>query len=115
VVPSHFKGITPVYGIKNKGATLTTYYAGMFRKLSDANKAFTQVKQKGFKDAFIVAFSEGKPVSSERAALVEKEWGNIPFIADSKYMPDTPIDTIPPVLAFRVEVSRAAKPVVKYL
>lgn len=111
VVPSHFKGITPVYGIKNKGATLTTYYAGMFRKLSDANKAFTQVKQKGFKDAFIVAFSEGKPVSSERAALVEKEWGNIPFIADSKYLPDTPIDTIPPVLAFRVEVTRGAKPV----
>ena len=111
VAPSHFKGITPVYGNKNKGATVTSYYAGMFRKLADAKNALAQVKQKGFRDAFIVAFSGGKVVSSDRAALMEKEWGMIPFIGDAKYMPDAPIDTIPPVLSFRVEVIRALKPV----
>jgi hypothetical protein len=111
VAPSYSKGITPVYGIKNKGATVTSYYAGMFRKLADAKNALAQVKQKGFKDAFVVAFSGGKVVSSERATLMEKEWSMIPFIADTKYMPDSPIDTIPPVLSFRVEVIRALKPV----
>jgi hypothetical protein len=83
----------------------------MFRKLADAKSALAQVKQKGFRDAFIVAFSGGKVVSSERAALMEKEWNMIPFIADTKYLPDTPIDTIPPVLSYRVEIIRALKPV----
>ena len=111
VVPSHFKGIVPVFGFKSKGAALTTYYAGMFRSLSDAKKALPAVRQTGFKDAFIVAFSEGKPLSSARAAMLEKEWSIIPFIADQKYLPDTPADTIPPVLIFRVEVVRSLKPV----
>jgi len=111
VIPSHFKGITPVYGIKNQGATITTYYVGMFRRIADAKKVVSVVRQKGFKDAFIVAFSGGKVVSSERAALLEKEWTNIPFIADTKYMPEATIDTIPPALSFRVEIIRTDRPV----
>jgi hypothetical protein len=111
--PSHFKGITPVYGIKSSGSALTTYYAGMFRKLEDAKKALPQVRQRGFKDAFIAAFSGGKAVSSERAALLEKEWGMIPFTPDVQSLPDSRADTIPPTLSFRVEVIRTVKPVIE--
>ena len=48
----------------------------MFRKSADATKALATVKTKGFKDSFIVALSGNKSVSSDRAALLEKEWFN---------------------------------------
>ena len=107
VAPAYFKGITPVYGFKIAGTDKTIYYAGMFRRSSDANKALAKVKAKGFKDAFIVALSGNKSVSADRAAIMEKEWGRKPFIG---IIPDTPVDTIPPTLSFRVEVIRSLKP-----
>ena len=60
VAPSFFKGITPVYGFKIAGTDKTNYYAGMFRRSSDAKKALQQVKETGFRDAFIVALSDNK-------------------------------------------------------
>ena len=110
VALTYFKGITPVYGFKIAGTDKTNYYAGMFRKFSDANKALASVKAKGFKDAFVVALYGNKPVSSDRAALMEKEWGKKPFISIGKPLPGTPVDTIPPTLSFRVEVTRSLKP-----
>ncbi len=110
VAPSYFKGITPVYGIKASGTNSTAYYAGMFRKLADAKKALSGVRQKGFKDAFIVSFSNGKAVSADRAAILEKEWGRKPLITAMSVRPGTSADTVPPTLTFRVEVNRALKP-----
>ena len=86
VAPSYFKGITPVYGFKVTGTDKTNYYAGMFRRSADAKKALLQVKETGFRDAFIVALSDNKPVSADRAAVLENEWGMKPFvdISDSR-------------------------------
>jgi tetratricopeptide (TPR) repeat protein len=111
VAPSYFKGITPVYGFKVAGTDKTNYYAGMFRRVADANKALAKIRQKGFKDAFVVALYGGKAVSSERAAILEKEWGKKPFAASFKPSPEARADTVPPTLSFRVEVMRSAKPV----
>jgi hypothetical protein len=111
VSPSYFKGITPVYGFKIAGTDKTNYYAGMFRRIADAKKALAIVRQKGFKDAFIVALSGNRAVSSERAALLEKEWGKKPFTTGIRQELETPADTIPPTLSFRVEVARSIKPV----
>ena len=111
VAISYFKGITPVYGIRNASTGVTTYYAGMFRNIDDTRKALPQVRQTGFKDAFIVAFSGGKPVSLQRAAILEKEWGIIPFMPDEQIIKEIQADTIPPTLSFRVEVVRTEKPV----
>ena len=111
VAPSYFKGITPVYGFKESGTNNTVYYyAGMFRRVADANKALSRVRQKGFKDAFIVCFSSGKKVSADRAAVLEKEWGRKPLITAMSVLPGTSADTVPPTLTFRVEVNRALKP-----
>ena len=110
VSPAYFKGISPVYGFKIEGTDKTIYYAGMFRKLSDANKALGTVKIKGFKDAFIVPLSENKRVSSDRAVLLEKEWGGKPFYSIENAMAETKGDTITPTLSFRVEVIRSLKP-----
>ena len=110
VAPAYFRGITPVSGFKVEGADKTNYYAGMFRRSSDAKKALPSVKALGFKDAFVVAFSGNKPVSADRAATLEKEWGKKPFISIVKAVSETPADTVPPTLTFRVEVIRSLKP-----
>ena len=73
----------------------------MFRRYADATKALTSVKAKGFKDAFIVALSGNKTVSSDRAALLEKEWGKKPFVSSGKILPGNETDTITPTLIFQ--------------
>jgi hypothetical protein len=108
VVPSFFKGITPVYGFKIPGTDKTNYYAGMFRRSADAKKALLQVKETGFRDAFIVAMSDNKVVSADRAAALENEWAAKPLAGLA--LPGAAPDTIPPTLAFRVEVVRSLKP-----
>ncbi len=112
VYPVFFKGITPVYGFRNEGSELKTYYAGMFRRISDARSALSEVKGKGFKDSFISSYMGRKPVSADRAAVLEKEWGAKPFERTVNRMPVIiPADTLPPTLVFRVEIMRVAKPV----
>jgi hypothetical protein len=108
VAPSFFKGMTPVYGFKSSTSGLTTYYAGMFRRSEDAKKALFEVKNTGFKDAFIGAVYDGKSVSSDRASVLEEEWGNRPLAGSSSQT--APADTLPPTLSFRVEVERTRKP-----
>ena len=107
---AYFKGITPVYGFKIEGTDKTSYSVGMFRKPSDASKALSSVKSKGFKDAFIIALVDNKRVSADRAALLEKEWGEKPFYSIEKTVPKTEADTITPTLVFRVDVIRSLKP-----
>ena len=111
VSPVFFKGITPVFGFKNEGSELKTYYAGMFRRLEDAQRALAEVKSKGFRDAFISSFTGRKQVSPDRAAVLEKEWGSRPFekiVSQKKLI--VPADTLLPTLIFRVEVMRVPKP-----
>jgi tetratricopeptide (TPR) repeat protein len=110
VSPAFFKGITPIYGFKVAGSDRTNYYAGMFRRSVDARKALTTVKSKGFNDAFVVAFMEKKPVSADRAAILEKEWGTKPFQEMVNSSQERPTDTIPPTLSFKVEIIRSIKP-----
>jgi tetratricopeptide (TPR) repeat protein len=109
VALTFFKGISPIYGFKLPSG-VTGYYAGMFRRSADARKALTEVRALGFKDAFIVAQVEGKSVSAERAAVLEKEWGKKPFVSIGDIRMETPVDTVPPSLVFRVEVTRSPKP-----
>jgi len=112
VKPSFFKGLAPVYGFKIEGTDKTIYYAGMFRKLTDANKALASVKAKGFADAFTVPLLDNRKVTAERAAIMEKEWGRKPFISagEAPGIQKPVLDTIPPALSFRVEVMKAQKP-----
>lgn len=112
VAPLFFKGITPVYGFKAEGSDLKTYYAGMFRRLSDARNALAEIRGKGFRDSFITSFMGKKSVSADRAALLEKEWGKKPFerVVNKKQV-IVPDDNLIPTLTYRVEVMRVAKPV----
>ncbi|HSL87587.1 MAG TPA: hypothetical protein VK861_11670, partial [Bacteroidales bacterium] len=110
VAPSIFRGITPVFGFTRSDTDLTIYYAGMFRRAADANKAVTTVRQMGFKDAFVVALLDGKAVSAERATILEKEWGTVSLLSGAVEPSDSPESSEPPTLSFRVEAVRSAKP-----
>jgi len=46
---------------------LIRYYSGYFKNLDDSRKTLMQLKQKGFKDAFICAFSGAKRISVAEA------------------------------------------------
>ncbi len=104
-----FKGITPAYGFKLTNSQSVRYFVGMFRTIADANKSLLMVKQAGFRDSFINAVYDGKPVSLERAAIMEKEWGSKTLVE-----PTIPAasqkESGPPTLMFRVEVERTVMP-----
>ncbi len=112
VPPSYFKGLFPVQGFRNEGSDLTIYYAGIFRKASDASSALLKVRSLGFKDAFIVALMDGKQVSMDKAAILEKEWSSKPLFETSR-QEVVERDTVPPTLVFRVEITRSLKPLPK--
>ena len=110
VLPSYFKGITPVYGFTVEGTDKIIYYAGMFRKNADAVKALATVKSKGFRDSFIVPLSANKRVSADRAASLENEWGSKAFYSMEKSLAKAETDTVTQTLTFRVEVRRSSTP-----
>jgi cell division protein FtsN len=66
-----FKGMIPVAGEKASGGKVTKYYIGKFKKLEDAEKALPVVRSKGFKDAFINAWLNGKTIPLTRAQTIE--------------------------------------------
>lgn len=128
VPASHFLGIIPIAAFRSPEGDKTLYYAGMFRRLSDASSALLTVKAKGFKDAFVVALVDNKRISMDRAADLEKEWGNrilgvkqagqnVQSVQNVQNAQTTQniqnikkSDTIPPTLTFRVEVMISPKP-----
>ncbi|HEX2976610.1 MAG TPA: hypothetical protein VHO68_11800, partial [Bacteroidales bacterium] len=110
VSTAFFKGITPVYGFRAQGAAVTAYYAGMFRRMTDASKALDEVKLKGFRDSFITGMVGSKSVSADRAEELEKEWGNKPLYTVTRTDAAAEADTLPPTLVFRVEIARSLKP-----
>jgi tetratricopeptide (TPR) repeat protein len=106
--PSFFKGISPVSGFRVTGTEATRYFVGMFRKMADASRSLLILKQMGFRDSFIAAVLDGKPVSIERASLLENEWGQKPLTINPPAQKSGV--TAASTLAFRVEVTRSAKP-----
>lgn len=103
VAASYFKNFSPAYGIRAEGSDITVYFIGMFRKKSDADRAVAQLRSAGFNDAFVVPVNNGAKVSLERAAEMEKEWGNKSLVKGSANVPG------PSTLIYRVEAARTSK------
>jgi tetratricopeptide (TPR) repeat protein len=72
IEPNRFKGIIPISGETVSNGKITKYYAGLFNRMIDAEKALNKIKEYGFKDAYIVAFYDGKSIPSNRATTIEK-------------------------------------------
>jgi hypothetical protein len=71
VAVDYFKGMVPINGERVSGGKVTKYYIGNFRLLNDAEKAIPIVRSKGFKDAFIVAWHNGRSIALTRAKSLE--------------------------------------------
>lgn len=69
---SDLKGLSPVFFRKDRSGK-TIYYAGMFRTYNDVLSNLNKVKRAGFKTAFIVAFNDGKSVTTASARQMEKK------------------------------------------
>ncbi|BDX38352.1 hypothetical protein CYCD_17070 [Tenuifilaceae bacterium CYCD] len=67
--PQFFKGMVPIFG-ETVGKVIK-YCIGNLTTYSSAENALSVVKSKGFKDAFIVAWYNGKKVTPQRAQSLE--------------------------------------------
>jgi hypothetical protein len=67
-----FKGMVPISAELLTGGRVTKYYAGLFSNQDDADKALPIVRSLGFKDAFIVAWHNGRTVTLTRAKSLEQ-------------------------------------------
>ena len=72
IEPDRFKGIVPICGELIKSSSVTKYYAGVFSRNDDAEKALNKVRENGFKDAYIVSYFFGKSIPLSRAKEMEK-------------------------------------------
>ena len=66
VAESTFKGFAPLMK-ENAGNGITRYTAGLFGNESTALKARNQIRELGYRDAFVVAFKNGKRLSIKAA------------------------------------------------
>ncbi|MBN1991010.1 MAG: tetratricopeptide repeat protein [Bacteroidales bacterium] len=73
ISPKIFKGMVPVSAETVSKSNVTKYYVGMFRFYADAEKALPIVRSRGFKDAFVVAWHNGKPITPARAQSLEQQ------------------------------------------
>lgn len=69
-----FKGIKPI-SAETTPQGLKRYTAGLFTKFSAASQAKTQVNNLGYRDAFVVAFYNGKRISMNEAMVKARESG----------------------------------------
>jgi tetratricopeptide (TPR) repeat protein len=71
VEPEAFQGISPISGVDAGGSGRLRYFAGKFRKYEDASVALSMIRDRGYADAFIVAWYNGNIVSTQRAKELE--------------------------------------------
>ncbi len=69
----YFKGIEPVMAESVEGKDLIRYSVGLFSQFEDANEALSKVKERGFTDAFIVAFYNQVRVQVKYARTLEED------------------------------------------
>ena len=78
-----FKGLAPITGENLKGGAIKKYYAGKFFTLAEAQVGLVLAKSKGFKDAFIISWLNGKVVPLTRAQNFEERKSEV-----NKAVPD---------------------------
>ncbi len=106
---SFFGGLGPLSIYRAEGSDINFYYTGIFRSKKEAENALVKVKQKPFKDAFIITMMDGSRISMEKAEQLENQWAHI-----SLFEHDTVIEVKdgaqePPTLVYRVQVMKVKK------
>ena len=76
-----FKGFNPLMG-ESTPRGITRYTAGLFKKFDVADKAKTEIQALGYKDAFVVAFYNGKRIEVDQAVAM-LNGGNVALAANT--------------------------------
>ena len=71
-IVSKLKGLSPVFETRTSGGRYT-YRVGVFRTYADVLSNLNSVKKVGFRNAFIVAFNDGKELTVAKAKVLEAE------------------------------------------
>jgi hypothetical protein len=66
-----FGGLTPLFSEWLSDRNVYKYYTGSFSSSESVATALEKVRSKGFPDAFVVAFYNAKPVTTEKAREIE--------------------------------------------
>jgi tetratricopeptide (TPR) repeat protein len=69
---NHLGNLQPIFGEIVNESNLVKFYAGKFSKLKFAEEAQQKIKELGHKNAFIIAFYDGKRIANDRAVQLEK-------------------------------------------
>ncbi len=72
-----FKGLNPISGETLEGSQYVRYYVGLFYSEDAATIVRDQIKPIGYKDAFIVAYKDGKKITLFEARRLLKEQGEV--------------------------------------
>ena len=73
VQPNYFKGLPSITTEKVSNSNITRYFTGLFKTHGAAQSELGNVRNRGFSDAYIVAYYEGKKVSLNRAKNLENK------------------------------------------
>lgn len=69
--PETFGGLNPVYAERMPEKNVYKYYTGDFPSLETVAAALEKVRINGFPDAFVVAYYDSKPITTEKAKEIE--------------------------------------------
>lgn len=69
----YFEAVTDLKTEKITGTRITRYMTGSFPNVSEARSSLSAIKQKGYKDAFVVVCLDGKRISNKKAIAFLKE------------------------------------------
>lgn len=85
---SELRGLTPIYEHRTPSG-LYIYRAGLFGAYQEAVTAAEQIRRRGFKDAYITAFIDGKEVSVVSARTEEARRNNQVLLYEVRIIPET--------------------------
>ena len=85
---AELKGLTPIYEHLTPSG-MYTYRAGLFRAYEEVMKAAEQIRRRGFRDAYIAAFIDGKEVSVVSARTEEAKRNNQVILYEVRIIPES--------------------------
>ena len=80
-------GISPLYHRRLSNG-FWVYYSGIFKTIADASQKKDEIRGRGVSDAFVVAFSDGKPVSLAQARVDLSRGASVPQDEDVVILED---------------------------
>lgn len=85
---AELKGLTPIYEHRTPGG-MYTYRVGRFGTYPEALAAVEQIRRRAFKDAYIVAFIDGKEVTVVAARTEEARRSNKMLLYEVRIIPES--------------------------